>query len=348
MKKNYLLTVPLLAMSIASHAGNWVNTYYIEVYGDNNNILNSAFSVVNGYNNTVMDGYGGESFSSEASNVTGSGNAIVSGAYNSAFGNGNSVGGGPWHESTHVFGNNNSSYTANSNIFGSGNNNVVNGSNAVIGNNNSAAGDSIAIGNNNNSAGIVIANGGTASNGGIAIGNGSNASRSDEVNFGLSNITGIKDGVADTDGVSLSQLNQNAEATLEKANTNTDNTLNSAKDSANQYTDQKIFEFLNDSSIDFSKDNAYALARLGHLNNKLEKIHKQVNAGVASAIATSSVPHKLFKRFSYGMGVGSYKNEVGYSIGVKWGVSKNMALATAVSFNTQNDSSLSLSLAYGF
>lgn len=337
MKKKLLLVLPLFITNIAI-AGNWSTILDVEVYGDGNGNNQSPYSVTNGYNNTLTDiDPGGETRSSESSMVTGSGNYFGTGEWNSAFGNNNTVRGSIWTNGANIFGNGNTTNTAHSNTIG--NNNTVTGTgNITIGNNSTVSGtNSISLGSNN-----------SASNGGIAIGSNSTASRADEVNFGDRQLTGILAGQADTDGVNVSQMNSKAMEVLDDAKQYTDDTFEDAKSVANSYTDQKIYELLSDSTIDFSKDNAYATGRINQLNKKLEKIRKEVNAGISSAIASASVPHKLGKQVSFGMGVGTYKNEMAYALGVKWGITKRVALGSSIAFNTQKDTSLSLSLAYGF
>lgn len=337
MKMNKLLLSLLAMFSIfTAHAANTSSSISVELYGDGNYLYESPYAVVNGYNNQALDGYGGKTRSTETANITGSNNYLVTGEFNSAFGNNNSITGGAFTQSAHVFGNGNSTSTAGSSTIG--NNNIVNGdNNATIGSNNKTSGNGVAIGNNNTSA----ANG-------VAIGNGATAN-ANEVNFGSSkNLTGVETGVADTDAVNVEQTNQKFEDILEDARDYTNDTFSDAKNTANNYTDQKVFELLNDSTIDFSKDNAYASARLNQLNKKLNKARKEINGGVAGAIATTSVPYKLGNRFSFGLGVGAYKSEMAAAIGVKWGISKNIAVGSAITFNSQSDTGLSLSFAYGF
>jgi adhesin YadB/C len=162
-----------------------------------------------------------------------------------------------------------------------GNNNTnVTGTASVVGNNNNAGGslNGVIIGNNgtltNSDNGIVLGagsvkdgdgisiGGGVSSNGGIALGSGSSASRADELNVGDRQITGVKDGVANSDAANVGQLNTAANNTLNSANTYTDNqatnVLNESKtytdssatntlNSANTYTDNKATNVLNES-----------------------------------------------------------------------------------------------------
>lgn len=337
MKKHLLLVLPLFITNIAV-AGNYSTILGVEVYGDGNFNNQSPYSITNGYNNTLTDiDPGGETRSSESSMVTGSGNYFGTGEWNSAFGNNNTVTGGIWTNGANVFGNGNTTNTAHSNTIGN-KNNVTGTGNITMGNNSYVSGNnSISLGSNN-----------TASNSGIAIGSGSTATRGDEVNFGDRQLTGVKAGEADSDAVNVKQINDKAQTVVDDANHYTDNAFEDAKSVSNSYTDQKIYDLLNDSTIDFSKDNAYATGRINQLNKKLEKIQKQVNAGISSAIASASVPHKLGKQISFGMGVGTYKNELAYAFGIKWGVTKRIALGSSIAFNTQQDTSLSLSIAYGF
>lgn len=338
MKKRFLLVSVLGLLGIHCNAANYVTPgdVYVSITGDGNSLVFSPYGTVSGYNNYVYDAHGNFSDSTDAVKVFGSENTLGTGKSNSTFGNSNAVVGAVNSNSTHLMGNDN-------NITNSAQSNVIGNNNQIQGNNNVAIGNGNTITGNGNSIAI---GGGTASNGGIAIGSGSSAI-TNEVNFGDSKqLTGVKAGIVETDVVNVGQTNQKFTNTLDEANRYTDNTLNSAKNISNQYTDQKIYDFLNDSTLNFATD--YANNRFNQLNKKLDKARKEVNAGISSAIASASVPHKLGKTFSYGVGLGSYKDEFAYAIGIKWGISKSMALASAVSFNTQSDSSLSMSFAYGF
>ncbi|AKS99486.1 YadA-like family protein [Yersinia pestis] len=140
------------------------------------------------------------------------------------------------------------------------------GNGTAVGNNNSLGGSTngVVVGNggslSNSINGVVIGNGsvsdgdgvsvggGTSTNGGIAIGSGSNATRSDEMNIGDRQITGVKAGVADTDAANVGQLVAKAGETLNSANIYVDNQATETLNNANIYTDNKATETINNAN----------------------------------------------------------------------------------------------------
>ncbi len=340
MKQQYIyffMALPLLIVN-SVNAANVVGgdgPIGLVIKGDNNYFYQSPYSVVAGFSNSIVDSHGGYSDSSDASKVVGSNNSFKTGKNNAVLGDGNTLIGSTNSNASHLLGNNNqTTHTKQSNVLG--NSNSLTSTVTVVGNNNNVTDGSLVIGNS-----VEMIEGTT-----ITIGNGLTVLSTQDVSFNHYVVSGVANARATTDAINVGQLNQSMQQTLNSANDYTDTTFDEAKGVANDYTDQRIYELLNDNTLDYATD--YANSRFNHLDKKIKRNQRILNAGIASAMATASVPAKLNTSFSFGTGIGHYRNESALALGLKWGVSKNLALGSAIAFNTRSDTSYSLQIAYGF
>lgn len=255
----------------------------------------------------------------------------------------------------------------------------------------------------------------TGTRGSIAIGNGSQ-STDGQVSFGNAHVQrrleNVHAGIAATDAVNVSQLNQginkaeaytnnksastlaNAKtysnqqrvAAVQQANTYTDNksatTLTNAKtysnqqsaaalNNANTYTNNKTTQVLatannythqqniaavqqannytdNKSAATLSAANKYTDQKVNFLTQDIEKVHNQANAGIASAMAMSSIPMKQGYHYTIGMGVANYDNQSAIALGGKFDVSQHSIVTLAASDDSQHDAGITAGVGFGF
>jgi len=190
--------------------------------------------------------------------------------------------------------------------------------------------DSTAVGHEANAAGdnsTAIGNNSFASaNDAVALGSGSVADRDNSVSVGSKGnerqVTNVADGVADMDAANVRQVNK-------------------AKDDAihtsNIYTDEKIAQ-LNDSYNQ----------RFEKLGDKINKVEKRLNAGIAGVTAITSIPYVTENSFSYGIGLGNYQNGNAIAAGVQYKAYPSTNVRLNVSRDSSGNSALGLGLAGGW
>ncbi|PSU91658.1 hypothetical protein C0W42_03075 [Photobacterium kishitanii] len=189
----------------------------------------------------------------------------------------------------------------------------------------------------------------------IAIGNNSH-SNDGQVSFGNAKtqrrLEYVANGRANTDAVNMSQLNQQiaqtrtytqqqkqtaitqtktyvtqqSTATLNKAKMYTDHQSATTLSAANQYTDQKV----------------------NLLTHNIEKVHNQANAGIASAMAMTSIPMRQGYHYTIGMGAANYGNQSAMAIGGKFDVGQHGVITLAASDDSQHDAGIAAGFGFGF
>lgn len=187
----------------------------------------------------------------------------------------------------------------------------------------------------------------------VAIGLGSTTDRENSVSFGNSHVnrqlTGIAAGTQDTDAVNVSQLKSG---------------LGQAEKNANNYTDAKISEnnTIINKNIDAAKNEAintatnhavnasrnYTDQRFDSLNNKLDKAHEKINAGIAGVSAIASIPYVDGYQFSYGLGLGNYSNGNAIAAGIQYKPRENTRLRLNVSWDSSDNTVIGVGLAGGW
>ncbi|WP_237043423.1 YadA-like family protein [Photobacterium kishitanii] len=229
----------------------------------------------------------------------------------------------------------------------------------AIGSESKTTGDhAMAIGNYASADKTTISLGGHAIATGrnsIAIGNNSH-SNDGQVSFGNAKtqrrLEYVANGRANTDAVNMSQLNQQiaqtrtytqqqkqtaitqtktyvtqqSTATLNKAKMYTDHQSATTLSAANQYTDQKV----------------------NLLTHNIEKVHNQANAGIASAMAMTSIPMRQGYHYTIGMGAANYGNQSAMAIGGKFDVGQHGVITLAASDDSQHDAGIAAGFGFGF
>ncbi|EMD1227968.1 YadA-like family protein, partial [Salmonella enterica] len=107
--------------------------------------------------------------------------------------------------------------------------------------------------------------------------------------------------------------------------------------SSQNYTDQRI-----------SEAKKYTDNKFGQLNNKIKKVEKRLNAGIAGVTAISSIPYISGHRFSYGIGIGNYQNGKAIAAGIQYRMTENINIRLNASSDSSSNTALGVGLAGGW
>ncbi|HCK1903834.1 TPA: YadA-like family protein [Proteus mirabilis] len=88
--------------------------------------------------------------------------------------------------------------------------------------------------------------------------------------------------------------------------------------------------------------------RFSQMNKKIDRVEKRANAGIAGVTAISSIPYVNNERFSFGMGVGHYRDAQAIAAGVQYKVSQNANIRVNTSWNNGGDTNLGAGFAIGW
>ncbi|MEX0444812.1 YadA C-terminal domain-containing protein [Xenorhabdus sp. SGI246] len=91
---------------------------------------------------------------------------------------------------------------------------------------------------------------------------------------------------------------------------------------ANAYTDQR-----------FDTLQSYTDQKVNYLDNKIDRIEKRANAGVASVAAMTNIPYSNNTGFSLGLGLGQYRNGSAVALGIQDKLNENVSLRLSTSWN---------------
>lgn len=157
-------------------------------------------------------------------------------------------------------------------------------------------------------------------------------------------------------------------------NKNIDNAKNEAITTSNNYTDNKYQQGINytnkkyDQSIHYAQDaanqaennannytddkfNQLSLSsnqRFGQLDNKIDRVEKRANAGIAGVTAISSIPYVAEDTFSFGMALGHYRNSQAVATGIQYKPSPNTNVRVNASWNNGGDTNVGAGFAVGW
>lgn len=200
----------------------------------------------------------------------------------------------------------------------------------------------------------------------VAIGKNSRTDRDNSVSFGdigsEKQLTNIAAGTQETDAVNKHQLD-----IVEKKADNSYIRAEQAESNANQYTDMKIEDshVMINNNINNSKkevlsvSNNYTDQRFGmlqdemyfnlnKLDEKIDQVKKQANAGVAGAIAMSSIPYKSDTDFSAGLALGQYRNGSAIAGGIQYNINQQVSVRGNISWNNNDSSGAGIGLSVGW
>ncbi|EHF3470667.1 TPA: YadA-like family protein [Proteus mirabilis] len=119
-------------------------------------------------------------------------------------------------------------------------------------------------------------------------------------------------------------------------------------ESANSYTNYRINTL--DSTIDKTLNNFQQNTeqRFSQMNNKINRVEKRANSGIAGVTAISSIPYVNKEHFSFGMGVGHYRDAQAIAAGVQYKVEQNTNVRVNASWNNGGDTNLGAGFAVGW
>ncbi len=128
-------------------------------------------------------------------------------------------------------------------------------------------------------------------------------------------VTNMGDGVADTDGVNVRQLNS----------------MQGASGAA-------LNNFKNEVDSRFSA-----------VDRRIDRVEEVANAGVASVAALAAIPSPAYgKRFSVGAGLGNYASESAVAVGFRAALTESTSVTAGVSSNTASKTAANLGVGYSW
>ncbi|PHM45126.1 adhesin [Xenorhabdus mauleonii] len=83
----------------------------------------------------------------------------------------------------------------------------------------------------------------------------------------------------------------------------------------------------------------------GKLDDKIKRVEKRANAGIASVLAMSNIPYGNTGRFSLGVGLGQYNNGSAIAIGAQAKVTENINIRASTGWNNAENVALGASVA---
>ena len=86
---------------------------------------------------------------------------------------------------------------------------------------------------------------------------------------------------------------------------------------------------------------------MNQLDEKINQVSDQANAGTAAAMAMASMPIKAGYRYSLTMGMAGYVDQNAIAMGVKLNTTDNSIITMNASYDSQNNVGLGLGLAIG-
>lgn len=128
-------------------------------------------------------------------------------------------------------------------------------------------------------------------------------------------VSNVGDGVADTDGVNVRQLNS----------------MQGASGAA-------LNNFANE--VD---------SRFNAVDRRIDKVEEVAYAGIASVAALAAIPSPAYgKRFSVGAGLGNYSSESAVAVGFRAALTESTSLTAGVSRNTASKTAANLGVGYSW
>lgn len=127
--------------------------------------------------------------------------------------------------------------------------------------------------------------------------------------------------------------NDYTDSKIKDVNTYTDNASKQTLIDANKYTDTQINTMT---------------SRIDNLDDKVDNNRKKASAGIAGAMAMSSIPQRFDYDFTFGMGVANFDSEQAISAGSYYNVNKRTTVSLKVSYDTQSNLGTAAGIAFGW
>ncbi|OBU25118.1 YadA-like family protein [Photobacterium aquimaris] len=248
-----------------------------------------------------------------------------------------------------------------SNAIAMGDSSITKGDNAIaIGRAATANATTIALGDHTQATGknsIAIGNNSQSNDGQVSFGNAKVQRRLEHV----------ANGKANTDAVNMGQLHQQITQNHIYIQQQKNNAIIEAKhylDKQQQiavtetkhYVAQQNITTLNNAKIytdqqsvtTLSAANQYTDQKVNLLTHRIEKVHNQANAGIASAMAMSSIPMRQGYHYTIGMGAANYGNQSAMAIGGKFDIGQHSIITLAASDDSQHNAGIAAGFGFGF
>ncbi|WP_413492638.1 YadA-like family protein [Morganella psychrotolerans] len=178
----------------------------------------------------------------------------------------------------------------------------------------------------------------------VALGYGAYTDRSRTVSIGNSYIKkqliNVADGTEDNDAVNVLQLNQKGKSIQENINTSKNDAINTST----HYTNNQVNESTKKNDQQFQK----IKTQFAKNEQRIDTFEKRVNAGLAGVTAISSIPYVTANNFSFGIGVGNYKNGNAIAAGAQYKPFENTNIRINTSLDNDNNSVVGAGLAIGW
>lgn len=118
---------------------------------------------------------------------------------------------------------------------------------------------------------------------------------------------------------------------------------------ANRYTDRSIESMGSQISSEIlEKSKNYADNKFKQLNERINRVEKRINAGIAGVMAVSSIPYIAENGFSYGIALGGYQNSNAIAAGIQYKTSLNTNVRLNVSWDSAHNSAFGVGFAGGW
>ncbi|QPR29851.1 YadA-like family protein [Edwardsiella hoshinae] len=102
-------------------------------------------------------------------------------------------------------------------------------------------------------------------------------------------------------------------------------------------------------SIARANGDKQTLASANHYTDeKVNRTEKRLNAGLAGIAAISSIPYVNGNTFSYGVGVGNYRNGNAAAMGMQYKISHNINARLNASWDSSHNTAVGFGLAAGW
>lgn len=147
-----------------------------------------------------------------------------------------------------------------------------------------------------------------------------------------------------------SKIKDSSAQTLIDANAYTDNSIVEVKDEMTSYTDNSSQNTYN-KSIDYTNSQINTVnGRIDNLDDKVDENRKKASAGIAGAMAMSSIPQNLSYdfNFNFGMGMANFDSEQAISAGGYYRVNERTIVSVKASFDTQDNLGAAAGVSYGW
>lgn len=178
----------------------------------------------------------------------------------------------------------------------------------------------------------------------VALGYGAYTGRSRTVSIGNNyvkkQLINVAAGTEDNDAVNVLQLNQKAENIQDNINISKNDAINTST----HYTNNKINESTNKNDQQFKK----IKTQFTKNEQRIDTFEKRVNAGLAGVTAISSIPYVSANNFSFGIGVGNYKNGNAIAAGAQYKPFENTNIRINTSLDNDNNSVVGAGIAIGW